>query len=370
VNVEWLASQEGRNAIESLRGVDPLQARSALPGVDADLVSQALTQAQHRPVDFPLALVTRDGIQQASPVAVARRRATRLAEAGVTSVIEAGCGIGLDSWAFAGAGLHVVAVEVDPTTAAVARANLAGFDVEVRTGDATSMALPPGVLFVDPARRREHADADGRALRIHDPAQWRPSWDWVLAQSRERQVVARIRPGHRELPEDSEWHCTSMDRRLVDATVWFGDLAVADRAASVHDRSGWHELQGPPAEIEVGDVGAYIVDPDPAIVRSGLVSNAARLAGGHLLDPHLAFITCDEQPPSWLGRAMRVLEPVPVKRTAAACRRLGLPGVTVWSRGFGQPPRVDVAQSQRAILVVAALGPQRRGHAWIGLPVG
>ncbi|MCU0299475.1 MAG: class I SAM-dependent methyltransferase, partial [Candidatus Nanopelagicales bacterium] len=161
MNVEWLASQEGRDAIASLRGVDPLQARSALPGVDADLVSQALTQAQHRPVDFPLALVTRDGIQQASPVAVARRRATRLAEAGVTDVIDAGCGIGLDSWAFAEAGLNVVAVEVDPTTAAVARANLAGFGVEVRTGDATSMALPPGVLFVDPARRREHADADG-----------------------------------------------------------------------------------------------------------------------------------------------------------------------------------------------------------------
>lgn len=370
MDVAWLASDEGQAAVTTLTGVDPLRARALLPHLRPEQVSSALTQARHRPPDFPLALVTVDGIQQASPPAVALRRATRLAQTGAKTVVDAGCGIGLDSWAFAQAGLAVVAYEVDPVTAQVARANLHGLDVEVRTGDATASVLPHGVLFVDPARRREHADEAGRALRIHDPSQWRPSWDWVLEQSRHRPVVARIRPGHRDLPGDSEWHCSSMDRHLVDATVWFADLALTDRAASVHDRSGWHELRGPPAGGETGEVGSYIIDPDPAIVRSGLVSNAAHAVGGHLVDRHLAFITCDQRPPSWLGRAMQVIEPVTVKRAGATCRRLGLPGLTVWSRGFDRPPRVDVPQSQAAIVVVAALGPERRSQAWIGLPVG
>ncbi len=369
MNVEWLTSDEGRAAIDTLIGVDPLRARKLLPRLSPEQVTEALTQARHRPAGFPLPLVTSTGIQQASPIPVAHRRAARLAASGVKTVVDAGCGIGVDSWAFARAGLNVVAFEIDPATAQVARANLAGLNVDVREGDVTTAALPDGTLFVDPARRREHSDATGQALRVHDPSQWRPSWDWVLEQAQHRPVVARIRPGHRDLPPNTEWHCTSMDRRLVDATVWFADLASTDRAASVHDGHTWHELRGPVEASETAPVGAYIIDPDPAIVRSGLVTNAANLVDGRLLDPDLAFITCDQVPPAWLGRAMRVLEPVTLKSVAQVCRRRGLPGVTAWSRGFGKPPQVDLPQSQHAIVVVAAIGRTRAPKAWIGEPV-
>ena len=163
--------------------MDPLRARKLLPDLSAEQVTEALTQARHRPAGFPLQLVTPTGIQQASPIPVAQRRAARLAASGVTTVVDAGCGIGVDSWALARAGLHVIAYEIDPVTAQVARANLAGLDVEVREADATTEDLPDGILFVDPARRREHSDASGQALRVHDPSQWRPSWDWVLEQA-------------------------------------------------------------------------------------------------------------------------------------------------------------------------------------------
>ncbi len=369
VNVEWLTRDEGKAAIAALVGVDPLLARKLLPALSAEQVTEALTQARHRPADFPLPLVTPTGIQQASPIPVAQRRAARLAASGVPTVVDAGCGIGVDSWALARAGLHVIAYEIDPVTAQVARANLAGLDVEVREGDATATDLPDGILFVDPARRREHSDASGQALRVHDPSQWRPSWDWVLEQARHRPVVARIRPGHRDLPANTEWHCTSMQRRLVDATVWFDGLANTDRAASVHDGHAWHELKGPVEPSHTAKVGAYLIDPDPAIVRSGLVTNAANLVDGHLVDPDLAFITCDQLPPAWLGRAMRVLEPVTLKSVGQVCRRRGLPGVTVWSRGLGKPPQVDLPQSQHAIVVVAAIGRPRAVSAWIGEPV-
>ncbi len=370
MDIAWLTSDEGRAAIAALAGVDPLLARARLPHLTPERVSAALTQARHRPPDFPLPLVTDVGIQQASPVSVAQRRAQRLFEAGTRTVIDAGCGIGVDSWAFAGAGLRVIAFEVDPTTAEVARANLSGLDVEVRCADVTAAALPPAAaLYVDPARRLQHHDPQGRPLRVNDEQRWRPPWSWVVDQARQRDVLARIRPGFRDIPDGAEWHCSSIRRRLVDATTWFPPLAEVDRRASVHDGTQWHELSGPADPPQSGPVGTYVIDPDPAIVRSGLVSNAARLISGRLVDPHLAFITTDRTPPGWLGRCMRVLEQVELKSVRDACRRHGLSTATLWARGFPQPPNIGIPAGQDAIVVAARVGSGRRSVAWIGVPV-
>ena len=367
--VAWLASDEGREAIRTLAGVDPLRAGSFLPGLDRDRLAAALTQARYRPADYPLPLVTVDGVQQASPPEVAIRRALRIAMTGVRTVIDAGCGIGMDAWAFAHAGMQVVAFEVDPPTAEIARANLAGFGVDVRCEDVTQHVLPEGLLFVDPARRQRHQDSRGRPIRVHDPEQWRPAWSWVLQHVYSgRPVVVRTRPGQRDVPAAAEWHCSSMGRRLVDATAWFPPLARADRRASVHDPDGWHELSGPPLPAATGPAGRYLVDPDPAIVRSGLVMNAAAVMRGHLLDERLAFVTCDDPPPSWVGRIMRVLQQVPLKQVRAACRRHGLQSATVWARGFGHTPDVGVPHGRDAIVVAARLGERRVSTAWIGIP--
>ncbi|HRY09266.1 MAG: hypothetical protein H6528_09415 [Actinobacteria bacterium] len=366
MDVDWLISDEGRAVIAALRGVDPLRAREVVPDLSAQRVAEALTQAQHRPADFPLTLVTIDGIQQATPPAVAARRAQRLAESGVRTIVDAGCGIGVDSWAFAKAGLHVIAYEVDPVTAAVARANLPEV-VDVRHGDATTAELPAdAALYVDPARRLQHRDAQGRPIRVHDPQRWSPPWSWVLGQAHDRPVVARIRPGHRDLPENIEWHCSSIGRSLVDATAWFPPLAAVPRRASVFQNDGWHEVAGSPESAGIGEAGAYIVDPDPAIVRSGLVGNVAHLVGGRLLDPRLAFITCDDHPPQWVGRSMRVVEQTSIKGIAASCRRLGIDSATLWARGFDTLPRTGVRHGQRAIVVAARIGDPRRSVAWVG----
>jgi hypothetical protein len=367
--VAWLVTGQGREAIRALTGVDPLRAGSILPGLDRDRLAAALTQARHRPADYPLPLVTVDGVQQASPPEVAIRRAHRVAASGVRTVIDAGCGIGMDAWAFAHAGLQVIAFEVDPPTAQIARVNLAGLDVDLRCEDVTVHPLPDGLLFVDPARRQRHQDSRGRPIRVHDPEQWRPAWSWVMQQvDSGRAVVVRTRPGQRDVPEAAEWHCSSMGRRLVDATAWFPPLAQTGRRASVHDAHGWHELSGPPLAAVTGPASRYIVDPDPAIVRSGLVMNAAAVTRSHLLDDRLAFFTCADPPPSWVGRSMRVIQQVPLKQVRTACRQHGLNSATVWARGFQKVPDIGVPHGQDAIVVAARLGDRRTSTAWIGIP--
>ncbi len=356
MDVRWLASDEGQATIDSLRGVDPLRARALFSHLSPEEISAALSQAAHKPAGFPLRLVTAEGIQQATPIAVAQRRAARVALTQGT-VIDAGCGIGVDAWAFQQAGLTVMAYERDPTTAAVARAN----GIDVTCADITQQPLPPGCVYVDPARRKAHRDTHGQAIRTHDPAQWQPPWQWVQRHAQ----LARVAPGLREIPEGAEWHCSSINRSLVDATVWFPPLNGVDRRASVLHEGQWHELTGPPSPAETG-LGEYILDPDPAIVRTGLVSNL----GGRLLDPRLAFVAFDNQPPSWMGRCMRVLEEAPLKSVASACRRLGMQRITVWARGFDPVPRLGLREGRDGIVVLARLGPRRVARAWIGVPVG
>jgi hypothetical protein len=365
MDVAWLTSPEGRAAIAALAGTDPLRARAALPHLAAERISEALTQARHRPAGFPLPLVTVDGVQQASPVAVAQRRAARLAASGVTAVVDAGCGIGLDAWAFATAGISVIAYELDATTAEVARANLAGLDVQVRTADVTGATLPAGAtVYVDPARRRGYQDSEGRPVRVRNPDQWRPPWAWV----REHAGLARLAPGFRDLPDGAEWHCSSIGRSLVDATLWLPPHARTDRRASVLHAGVWHELTGPAAPVDAGPVDDYLLDPDPAIVRTGLVTNAAQTVGGRLLDEHLAFVTSSTPPPPWLGRTMRVLDEVPLRQVGAACRARGMRAVTVWARGFDRPPPVGMPQGRDGIVVAARLGPGRTTRAYVGVP--
>lgn len=356
MSVSWLASEQGQQTIEALRGVDPLRARTMFGHLSVDQVTAALTQARHKPPGYPLRLVTPDGIQQATPVAVAVRRATRLAETTET-VIDAGCGIGLDSWAFQQAGMRVLAYEQDRATAEIARAN----GIEVVCGDVMTAALPEGALYVDPARRLTHAATDGRPIRTHDPQRWRPPLDWVVNHAR----LARVGPGLREIPAAAEWHCSSIGRTLVDATLWFPPLARVDRRASVLHAGVWHELMGPALPARTGPVQQYILDPDPAIVRTGLVSNA----GGHLVDPALAFVTFADEPPAWLGRSMQVLEEVALKSVRAACQRHGLTRVTIWARGFEHIPDLGLRSGQDGVVVLARLGARRTARAWVGLPV-
>ena len=88
-----------------------------------------------------------------------------------------GCGIGADALAAARAGIRVRAVDADPVTAEVARANVEalgfGSVVEVVCGDAREVDLS-GVdaVFCDPARRRGGG-------RVFDPRGYSPPWEFV-----------------------------------------------------------------------------------------------------------------------------------------------------------------------------------------------
>lgn len=153
----------------------PAALRRTAPDADPAHLAAALTQVRLRRRARPRLgavvdrlLLTEDGAEQATRTAVADPASH--AAAGATHVADLGCGLGLDSLAFARAGLAVTAVERDPVVAALARANVEALGladrVRVLDGDVTDDSVLSAALlhadaaYVDPARR-DTADRRG-----------------------------------------------------------------------------------------------------------------------------------------------------------------------------------------------------------------
>lgn len=399
--VDWLAGQEGRAVLAHAAAydddaharaaagdagaVDPLRAAAALrashPGTDPALLSAVLTQVRLRRRARPrlgeLAdrlLLTEDGLEQATRTAVADLRAQRYAAAGATRVADLGCGLGLDALALARAGLQVVAVERDPVVAALARHNVAACGasglVEVVEGDVVDLAgsvLPRvDAAFVDPARRDTAVRRGGRSVRVADPEAWSPPWSWVgrVAEGLPR-TAAKVAPGidHAVIPVGGCGTWTSVDGQLVEAEIaWPGLAADGARRRAVMLRDGRTVTWTAPDDLAgeepppVGEVGAWIVEPDDAIIRAGLVAMLARDRSGRLLDPRVAYVTTDvdPRPAGPTGSAYRVRRAIPydLKALRAALVDDGVGHVVVKKRATS----LDVDDVRRRLSLPKAPG--------------
>lgn len=348
-----LRTPEGVNALAAAADVadgEPLAAASALRarGIEPALAAAALTQALLRrrgAAKFGAAAAgmffTRPGLEQATRAVVADRRAARLAAAGVTTLADLGCGLGSDALAAARKGIRVYAVDADPLTAAVAAANVSVLGladlVTVACADAATVAVEAfDAVFADPARRRTGGG------RVFDPQSYSPPWDVIAAlPARVPRTVVKLAPGidHALLPSGAEGEWVSVDGDLVEATFWCGPLASTPRRATLLPAGVSLEGSGESA-ARVGPIGAYLYDPDPAVVRSHLVAEFADTVGGRLADPHIAYVYTDSFVASPFGRCLQVTDALPfsLKRLRALLRQRGVGRLEIRKRGSALEP--------------------------------
>jgi hypothetical protein len=304
----------------------------------AELVAAAVTQARLRDrarakfgADADRMFFTPDGLEQATRASVAAHRAARFA--GTARVLDLCCGVGGDLIALARAGLAVHGVDRDPLTVEVARANVAALGLagaSVSVGDAltTSTAGWPAA-FCDPARR-----ASGR--RVFDPRGYSPPYSFLGELAGAVPCTgAKVAPGipHELVPPGVEAEWVSDAGEVKEAALWWGELATASRRATL--LPGGATLRDTGAVAEAGPVGAYLYEPDGAVIRSGLVAEAAATIGARLLDPTIAYLTTDApaSTPYATRYAVREVLPFGLKRLRELLRARDVGTVTVKKRG-------------------------------------
>jgi len=318
----------------------------------AELVAAALTQQSLRVAareKFGRAdemFFTRAGLEQASAEVVARHSARRFA--GLAAVADLCCGVGGDLAALAGRTERVLAVDADLDTLKFARRNVPGHaPAAVSFVCADVRDLGPAILrrmagvFIDPARRTSR-----RRLSTGDS---QPPLEWCLAlTSLVTRVGIKAAPGlrHDVIPVGWEPEFVAVGRGLKEALLWSPALASAKRRATI--LPGGHTLVDEAGEpVPVADPGEYLLDPNPAVTRAGLVQELARGLGGWQIDPMIAFLSVDSPVSTPFARTLRILESMPwhEKQAARKLRELGIGSADIRRRGLAG----DVEQIHRRL---------------------
>jgi SAM-dependent methyltransferase len=361
-----LLSPLGRELLDRLSGEDVTPDRALMlagelrrsyppPLVAAALTQQSLrmsARAKFRHADAML--FTRPGLEQASSELAAAHSARRFGAFG--TVADLCCGIGGHLAALAG-GSRVVAVDRDLTALEFARHNAAACGAAHPVGlvcaDVREVAggRPlADAVFIDPARRS--GDRRLRAGSSEPPLAWCLDLPgWVPA------VGIKAAPGlpHELIPPGWEAEFLAVGRGLKEALLWSPALATVPRRATVLPaglpglpaglpglpaagpaRPGDTLVAEPGPPVPVAAPGAYLLDPNPAVTRAGLVEDLARRLGAWKIDPMIAFLAADEPVMTPFARTLRVLESMPwnEKQVSRRVRELGITAADIRRRGL------------------------------------
>ncbi|OZM73937.1 SAM-dependent methyltransferase [Amycolatopsis antarctica] len=303
-------------------------------------------------------LFTGDALQQASASPVARHRAARLAGRDVHDVT---CSVGADLVELARVARRCVGSDLDTVRLAMARHNCGRAEVAatVLRADALRPVSTGAVVVADPARR------DGSGRRTWRPADLLPPLDELAEVHRGRDLVVKCAPGLDPAltPWADEVELVSLDGQVREACLWTGGLAGTARRATVlgSDGTQWTIAGEEPDEVPSAAPGEWIVDPDGAVVRAGLVRHYAARHGLWQLDERIAYLTGDTPPPG--VRAFRIAEygPYSEKSLRSILRRHEVGRLEILIRGLDVDPdalrrRMKPRGTEEATVVLTRVG--------------
>jgi len=210
----------------------------------------------------------RRGLEQSTAEAVSAHKARRFKG----QVWDLCCGIGGDSVALA-SHCEVTAIDINPAACLRTQWNAEVYgvrdQVQTRCQSALELSDFTGLIHIDPDRR---PGSGGRVSRIED---YVPGLeDLRILMKRCPGGAIKVGPASNfggKFP-DAEIELVSLNGECKEATIWFGELAGESLFRATVLPSG-ESIAGHPLQAlaSIAPVGRYLYDPDPAVVRAGLV---------------------------------------------------------------------------------------------------
>jgi SAM-dependent methyltransferase len=290
---------------------------------------------------------TRPALEQASAEIVSRYRAERFRRAGLNTIADLGCGIGGDALALA-EGAKVTGVDSDPIRLAMARENVAAYGLgagfQPMLADLNELEpLEVSAVFADPGRR------DERGKRIYSVRQYRPPLDILLSwRSQVPHIGIKISPGvdYEEIPMEAEVEFISVEGEVREGVLWFGRLQLGVRRQATL-LPGNHVLTSEEVpEIPVQQPGAFLYEPDGAVIRAHLVEQLAVQLNAAKISEDIAYLTADSHQFTPFARTFAIEDSFPfqLKRLRHYLRERKIGRVTIKKRGSPLDP--DSLQKQ------------------------
>lgn len=280
-------------------------------------------------------LFTEDSLQQASDFRIRQYRASLIDQQRVLDVC---CSIGSDALAFSQAGHAVFGLDIDPVRIAIARhnASVMGQDTTFEVADVTeSVPDDYDFIFYDPARRT----ADGN--RIFDVEQYIPPLS-LIHDFKPEEIAVKLSPAV-DLSQltgyGGQIEFISVDGDLKEAILWKHRPTAQPLATLIADSI--HQFPYEPCEsVAITEPKQWLFEPDPAILRAGLVQNLATTLNATMLDETIAYLTLDEHIETPWGRYWQILDWMPfhLKKLRRYLVEHQVSRVTVKKRGFPMSP--------------------------------
>jgi hypothetical protein len=280
--------------------------------------------------------LTRVGLEQSTAWDVAIHKAQRYR--GVSRVFDLCSGIGVDASRIAAlADVTAVDCALSMCVRTAWNAEVWGTSSRLQTQclDVRGSNWAGQIVHVDPDRRTV---SDRPTKRLE---QYQPDLNWMQQLTRTASGGGiKIGPASNFLQKfpGCEIELISLHGECREATVWFGSLA---------GESSFRATTLPAGETITADplsawtnttplVGAFLLDPDPAIVRSGLLDVLAEQHQLLRLDSEEEYLTCERSPetafvstfqveavlPNSLKELKRYLRPHPSTHYEIKCRRI------------------------------------------------
>lgn len=265
---------------------------------------------------------TREALEQASAEGISRHRALRFRN--LDRIADLGCGIGGDTIALADCA-PVWAVDREEIRLRMASENLKAYAPAHPVRFLLTDLLRPGMffagrgaaaaprerfaLFCDPSRREEER-------RIFSVRRYSPPLEAVTpwrAALRSQALCVKISPGVRweEIErEPCEVEFLSWNGDLKEGVLWYGAFQSARRRATLLP-AGDTMTDGEADSDAISPPRGILYEPDPSILRAGLVRQLAARLQAARIDPTVAYLTADECTPTPWAQAYRIEDVMP-----------------------------------------------------------